>query len=741
MKGQYLVQISIFSWVLLLGVLLFQTRSSAFEHDTSFFTSNDHQDTIENIPIILFSKDSANKFDTNSSAVEEQRSTYGKNTAAGTKNDTVVLDRLLVSARLLNEFSGSVTKLHAADFQGRYADLPAVLEQVSGLTVRRTGTFGEYTDVSMRGTSAKQVQVFLDGVLLNSASGGAVDLSKIPLNSLQKIDIYKGAAPIELMGNAAGGVINLVTDPGKGVISGTTELGSFGYRKAGALLQKNSKKITHRLSVDYGDADNDYTYRYNPTPQDPDNEKVIKKINNAYTASTVTYSPSVNLSERNSLKATVSLSKYRKEFHLPYLADDWKKQQTRQNQTGVQASGVYLHDLSEKVYTKVEIKGSVKKDLLEDPVGNYYLAGVKQLQDYFYWLQLSSAAHFLITKHFSVHALLNGSYETFSRENLLIKESGNKLFAERWSANGIIETAFDFPAPFHGALRYNHVYTRDSANFRDMALAPVMHEDVFNNHYPNVNAEVFGQAFSWLGLYSDVRYEYLPITFYDRYGTGDRFIGNSNLRPEKKLEWSILGLKSDLQQILRARGIGFDRINCALDCTGYLSKIRDKIYWRPQSQQLFVSCNDGSIAVRGFEINSMIRLNGTKRFFDYCQLNQSFSVTDAIVCSVESGDPSSVGTTPSYEPKYQSNWRAIFVFPYVTLGHRATCVSGYYISINNANWKDGHTLLNAFISLTPGSRITLTYRIDNYLNVQDEFYFETAQLPGRSHYFIGQITF
>jgi iron complex outermembrane receptor protein len=192
---------------------------------------------------------------------------------------------------MLNEDSGSVARLEAKDFRGRYSDLPGVLEQVAGVTVHRTGGFGEHADVSIRGTSAKQVQVFLDGVPLNNASGGAVDLSKIPLNSLQKINIYKGAAPLKLMGAAAGGVINLITDPGKDIVSANVELGSFGYRTAGALLRKKTGRMSHRFLIDYQDAENDYTMPYNPTPLIPSNTIWIKKINNAYAAATVVYAP------------------------------------------------------------------------------------------------------------------------------------------------------------------------------------------------------------------------------------------------------------------------------------------------------------------------------------------------------------------------------------------------------------------------------------------------------------------
>jgi hypothetical protein len=382
----------------------------------------------------------------------------------------------------------------------------------------------------------------------------------------------------------------------------------------------------------------------------------------------------------------------------------------------------------------------MKNSLLEDPAGSYYVLGRKQLQSRFLSAELVSAAHFLLTKHFTFNTLLSGNDETYSLENLLIKDNSTKLFARRLCARGTAEAMLDFTDRFHGALRYNHIYTQDGTNFSNMILAPVNHDTIYGNHYPNVNAEIVFVPASWLSINSDARYEYIPVSFTDRFGTGDRFIGNSNLLPERKSEWSIVGIKANiLKPVMAAAGRHREPLTWTQDFIFYISRINDKIYHRAQSQQLFISENNGSVDVWGYELNSMLRLKGIRnRFFVTAQIDNSFSVNDSKVSSYI--DPLSIGTTPPYEPKYHDNLRATLSLPYITIGHNASFGSSYYQGINNSGLKPGQRLLSAFISFC-FSHASFTYRIENYLNEQDEFYYLTTEFPGRTHYFVGQFTF
>src|SRR6266508_4655886 len=70
------------------------------------------------------------------------------------------------------------TVIRAEDFAGRVTSVPELLRDLVGVQVRGLG--GEYATVSIRGSTAEQVVVYLDGVPLNRALGGGVNLADLP---------------------------------------------------------------------------------------------------------------------------------------------------------------------------------------------------------------------------------------------------------------------------------------------------------------------------------------------------------------------------------------------------------------------------------------------------------------------------------------------------------------------------------------------------------------------------------
>jgi iron complex outermembrane receptor protein len=114
------------------------------------------------------------------------------------------------------EPSAFVTVIDARAVAAGAATLPEVLARAAAVQVRSQGGLGAFTAVTIRGSTAAQVAVFLDGVPLNRDSTGAPDLSQVPLESLERIEVYRGGVPAELGGAALGGAINLVTrQPGR----------------------------------------------------------------------------------------------------------------------------------------------------------------------------------------------------------------------------------------------------------------------------------------------------------------------------------------------------------------------------------------------------------------------------------------------------------------------------------------------------------------------------------------------
>lgn len=81
--------------------------------------------------------------------------------------------------------------------------------EVLGLEINWAGQ--SVASVSMQGENGQRTLFIVDGVRQASFGGGLTDLSKMPLYSIEKIEITKGAASVEYGSGAMASVINITT--------------------------------------------------------------------------------------------------------------------------------------------------------------------------------------------------------------------------------------------------------------------------------------------------------------------------------------------------------------------------------------------------------------------------------------------------------------------------------------------------------------------------------------------------
>ena len=130
---------------------------------------------------------------------------------------------------------GTVTVIRPEQYKGEQKSLPDLLKNVPGVHVREVNGKGQYTTVTVRGSTAAQVGVFVDGVLSNLGGDAAVDISTIPVKNVERIEVYRGYIPARFGGTFIGGVINVVTKkPKKANISAEWGKSSYGG-KTGSL--------------------------------------------------------------------------------------------------------------------------------------------------------------------------------------------------------------------------------------------------------------------------------------------------------------------------------------------------------------------------------------------------------------------------------------------------------------------------------------------------------------------------
>jgi vitamin B12 transporter len=107
--------------------------------------------------------------------------------------------------------SSFTTVIEMEDYEGEAKSVAEILDDTVGVQVRRFGGRGDPAEISIRGSTSSQVVVLLDGVRLNTAQTGGVDLSTLPVELLERIEVSRGGGSVQTGSDAIGGVVNLVT--------------------------------------------------------------------------------------------------------------------------------------------------------------------------------------------------------------------------------------------------------------------------------------------------------------------------------------------------------------------------------------------------------------------------------------------------------------------------------------------------------------------------------------------------
>lgn len=113
--------------------------------------------------------------------------------------------------------SASVTVLSQAEIQASgAADMAELLRTVADLHVFRLGGHGSRASVSIRGSEENSVLVMLDGIPVNDLTdpaGGSLDLSRLGLDGVNRVEIVRGPVSSLYGSEAMAGVVNIITIP------------------------------------------------------------------------------------------------------------------------------------------------------------------------------------------------------------------------------------------------------------------------------------------------------------------------------------------------------------------------------------------------------------------------------------------------------------------------------------------------------------------------------------------------
>ncbi|MDD3739123.1 MAG: TonB-dependent receptor, partial [Lentimicrobiaceae bacterium] len=129
------------------------------------------------------------------------------------------------------------------------------------ITIRSSGGVGSASRISLRGLEGKRIGFFIDETPISDYSD-FVDLNDIPIDMIDRIEVYKGVVPAKFGASAMGGAVNIVMrEYPERYADISYKHASFNTNELQTVIKRNfiEQGIVLGIGGGYTYADNDYT--------------------------------------------------------------------------------------------------------------------------------------------------------------------------------------------------------------------------------------------------------------------------------------------------------------------------------------------------------------------------------------------------------------------------------------------------------------------------------------------------
>jgi iron complex outermembrane receptor protein len=186
------------------------------------------------------------------------------------QNSPLNLDEIVVTASRtespLREAPANVSIITADQIRESGAQTVAdALEREPGVFPQNYLGNPKTANIDIRGygeAAPQNVLVLVNGRRVNSADMTGADLSQIPVDAIERIEVYRGPASVLFGDNAAAGAVNIILKAGEGPpkVTAATTVGSYNYVKPEVTVSGREGKFSY-LAIG-SDIDTD-GYRHN----------------------------------------------------------------------------------------------------------------------------------------------------------------------------------------------------------------------------------------------------------------------------------------------------------------------------------------------------------------------------------------------------------------------------------------------------------------------------------------------
>ncbi len=461
----------------------------------------------------------------------------------------LVLDAIVISAERpkLNYQTGDVdtyqtpaffSVIQRDMFEGKIKDLSEVIEKEVGLQVRQTGGLGSFSTVSLRGSSGDQVMVFWDGILLNDASGGGVDLNMISLSDVESIEIFRGITPLNFGNASIGGAVNIRTlrshEGLKAIFQ--TGCGSFNTRKISGFINNKPGRGDYLISGDYLFSDNDFPFLNERGTEWNKEDDIWQKRNNAQ-IDQKNILCKLGFDFTNDVRGDLVHQWFSKNQGLPSWNNSQKTETSLNTGRNISTLKFTFDNIGPYNFNILtSLSHLLKEEEYDDRQGHIGLG--KQHSKY---ITRRKEAHFYLdwlTKKNTLNFLFNVQHEEYKIKDFLKKSNPNNSVRDTFSL-GLQDSLslFNYSLIITPAFRYTFIQDefKNALSTKSFPLEGLSKK----RNYPSPQIGLKYSPHQWWTLKTNIARCTRVPSFFELFGDRGFFLGNEDLKTERGINFDV----------------------------------------------------------------------------------------------------------------------------------------------------------------------------------------------------------
>gem|GEM_PF-1872691 len=493
----------------------------------------------------------------------------------------------------LETYNGFEQIINRSEFENRLVDVGDIVNSSVSAQIRKNSGFGGYSAFSIRGSTGKQVNLYLDGMLITSPQSGYGGLSNIPTSIVEQVEIYPDFTPAQLSDANLGGAINIRTRLPEDAFGGrvATSFGSFNTQQQELDFWGGNEQTEAILALSHAKSDNDYPIDRSVICEDMTCGSSKKRENAAYQNYSALGKVRHQFNQQYSLQVLAGSSKSNNE--VPHKNNRTSHDAELDNT--LHQFNTLLQSQGESLNWGLRLYGNQQDEYFRDRTGTLIVGGGSKIKQKQTQLGINNFTEYQLASH-TLGLTVDYSEAAVKSHNLRMQErweSKRKRFAvalsEQWQATSALS--------LNAVVRANRIDDTSESPLTGSngARCKGTNSDCLSNQKTHTSWQtgIAWQKNAWT-LKMNIGEMIRVPTLTERFGETGAFLGNADLKPEKS-------------QNIDA-GIIFDNDSTAIQLSGFYKQLEDGILVLYDSRGVGHPLNIAKAIVYGAEVMASQKL-------------------------------------------------------------------------------------------------------------------------------------